>query len=228
MSKNFATFCESVLSPRFSVPFRRVSRAESRLKTGLKTFKILYYFLLPAYLFKLLLVFSSLIVIFGCSRIEEKPKVATKTEQTNIQPEKSQTHKSKTDVDVIQYANKPASVLDEAFGKPVKITEIKDNPRLMPGEFREYRVAGHPKNLSVRFYKEKAKRFNLLLGKPEKSSKDALKDIFKIDVSEMKRIKSDTLSETWAGKINGINFKTAYAKRSKAGGDFVMLHAEIE
>jgi hypothetical protein len=44
----------------------------------------------------------------------------------------------------------------------------------------------------------------------------------------MKQIKSDSLSETWAGQANGINFKTAYAKRSNDGGDFVMLHAEIE
>ncbi len=179
-------------------------------------------------MFKLLLVFSCLNIIFGCSRVEEKTEITSKTEQANIQPKKSQTPELKTDVDVIQFANKSASVFDEEFGKPVKITPIKDNPKLMPGEFREYQVAGHPKNLSVRFYKDKAKRFNLLLGKPEKSSKQALLNIFKIDVSQMRQIKSDSLSESWAGQLNGINFTNAYAKRSKAGKDFVMLHTEIE
>lgn len=131
-------------------------------------------------------------------------------------------------VDVPKLGGKSAKDFDETFGEPVKVTEIKDNPRLMPGEFREYKVAGHPKNLSVRFYKDAAKRFNLLLGTPEKSSATALKEIFKIDVSKMSSVKSDSLSETWKGKSGEINYKTAYAKRSKSGGDFVMLHAEIE
>ena len=187
-------------------------------------------------MFKLLLVFSCLVIIFGCSRTEEKAEVITKIEQINIQPEKSGERdfpkstelELKMNVDVIRYANKSTFILDEAFGMPLKITPIKDNPQLMPGEFREYAIAGHPKNLSVRFYKNKAKRFNLLLGKPEKSSKKALMDIFKINVGEMRQVKSNSLSETWAGEINGVNFKTAYAKRNNADGDFVMLHAEIE
>lgn len=180
------------------------------------------------YLFKLFLVFSCLNIIFGCSRIEKKTELVIEVEQTNISPEKSQTPELKEVVDVIQYANKSTFILNEAFGMPLKITPIKDNPRLMPGEIREYPIGGHPKNLSVRFYKDKAKRFNLLLGKSEKSSQDALLDIFKIDVSEMKRAKSDSLSETWQGTSKDIKFETAYAKRSIANGDFVMLHAEIE
>ncbi len=185
------------------------------------------------YLFKLFLALFCLTFIFGCSRISEKAEIAADNKETNAEsvltnkgfPEKSELN---TNVDVIRLANQSTFILDNEFGQPLKITPIKDNPKLMPGEFREYAVKGHPKNLSVRFYKDKAKRFNLLLGTPEKSSKNALMEIFKIDVGKMRQIKTDTLSETWSGKFEEINLKTAYAKRSKAGGDFVMLHAEVE
>jgi outer membrane murein-binding lipoprotein Lpp len=184
------------------------------------------------HLVKVFLVFSLAILFAGCESSEGEHKTvantAVKQEKSDSKTQESTVKQLKTDVDVIRFANMSASVFDKEFGEPVKVTEIKDNPRLMPGEFREYQVTGHPKNLSVRFYKDKAKRFNLLLGKAEKSSKDALMDIFKIDVGEMRQVKSGSLSETWAGRANGINFKTAYAKRSKAGEDFVMLHSEIE
>ncbi len=162
---------------------------------------------------------------------ENKTKVSSNinTAVQKATPQKSvETAKSVKIVDVPKLADKSAKDFDEMFGEPVKITEIKDNPRLMPGEYREYKVEGHPKNLSVRFYKDQAKRFNLLLGTPEKSSSSSLAEIFKIDVGGMNKVKSESLSETWKGKSGEINYKTAYAKRSKAGGDFVMLHAEIE
>lgn len=184
------------------------------------------------HLVKVFLAFSLAILFAGCKSSEGEHKTVTNTavkqEKSDSKTQELTVKQLKTDVDVIRFANKSVSVFDEEFGEPVKVTEIEDNPRLMPGEFREYRVAGHPKNLSVRFYKDKAKRFNLLLGKSEKSSKDALKNIFKIDVGGMRQINSNSLSETWAGQVNGINFKIAYAKRNRTGGDFVMLHAEVE
>jgi hypothetical protein len=184
------------------------------------------------YLDKAFVGFCFLLIALGCGNSE-----SVETEDTNIAtkqapavqktPAVSET-KLKKDVDVIRLANKSASFFDEAFGEPEKITPVKGNPQFMPGEYRQYRVAGHPKGLSVRFYKDQAKRFNLLLGEGEKSSEEALKDIFKIDVGKLKRAKSDSLSETWNGKSGKVNFTTAYAKRGKAGGDFVMLHAEVK
>jgi hypothetical protein len=181
------------------------------------------------------LSFSIILLLFvlACGLAgDEKTEVDIKNENTSspkTTPQKTpETKKTVKIVDVPKLADKSPKKFDEIFGEPVKVTEIKDNPRLMPGEFREYRVDGHPKNLSVRFYKNKAKRFNLLLGKSEKSSSNSLKKIFKIDVGGMRRIQSDALSETWTGKSGRIDYKTAYAKRSKSGGDFVMLHAEIQ
>ena len=172
-------------------------------------------------------------LILACSFGEKEVSETNKTNSDNTvqkaTPKKTvETQKSVRIVDVPKLADKSPKAFDEMFGESVKITEIKDNPSLMPGEYREYKVSGHPKNLSVRFYKNKAKRFNLLLGKSEKNASDSLDKIFKIDVGKMQKIKSESLSETWRGKSGGINFKTAYAKRDKAGGDFVMLHAEIQ
>lgn len=170
-------------------------------------------------------------IVMSCSSSNEKTIENSSNKNTIVQKSTPQNtpeiKKSVKIVDVPKLANKSAKDFDEIFGKPLKITHIKDNPRLMPGEFREYKVEGHPKNLSVRFYKDKAKRFNLLLGSAEKSSSEALKKIFKIDVAGMKRVKTDALSETWKGRSGNIDYKTAYAKRSKSNGDFVMLHAEI-
>ena len=125
-------------------------------------------------------------------------------------------------------ANQPVQAFDDIFGVAVKISEINDDPSMMPGEYRLYNVAGNPKGLSVRFFKGKAKRFNLLLGAPRKTSKDALFELFRIDVSKMKVVRGEELSEKWVGESGGVTFKTAYAKREAANGDFTMVHAEVE
>ncbi len=131
-------------------------------------------------------------------------------------------------VDVPNLANKSSTEFDKIFGKPLQITEIKDNRAMMPGEYRLYKVEGHPKGLSVRFYKNQAKRFNLILGTPLKASKDALSEVFKINLDGISPDKtSETLSEKWKGKFNGVNFETVYAKREKVNGDFTMVHAEV-
>lgn len=132
-------------------------------------------------------------------------------------------------VDVPNLANRSSEEFDKIYGKPTEITEVKDNRAMMPGEYRLYKVEAHPKGLSVRFYKDKAKRFNLLLGTPLKSSNDALSEVFKINVGQIPPDKkSEPLSEKWKGKFNGINFTTVYAKREKVNGDFTMVHAEVE
>lgn len=156
----------------------------------------------------------------------------TVNKTAEISPKPAETVETKIEtpkfIDVPNLANKSSGEFDKIYGKPIEITEIKDNPAMMPGEYRLYKIEGHPKGLSVRFYKDQAKRFNLLLGKPEKSSKDAISGIFKINVGEIQPDKrSEPLSEKWKGRFNGINFVTVYAKREKLNGDFTMVHAEV-
>jgi hypothetical protein len=163
--------------------------------------------------------------ISDSDRTTNKNKEISPTPKEKVLVEKQVTPKF---VDVPNLANKSSAEFDRVFGKPLQITEIKDNPAMMPGEYRLYNVEGHPKGLSVRFFRDKAKRFNLLLGKNLKSSKDALSEVFKIDVSGISPDKtSEPLSEKWKGKFNGVNFETVYAKREKVNGDFTMVHAEV-
>ena len=130
-------------------------------------------------------------------------------------------------VNIAALADKSHKEFDHVFGDATKVSPVRVNKKHMPGEYREYGILSHPKGLSVRFHKDKAKRFNLLLGAPSTSSADALMETFVIDVSKLKKVKGDPLSDTWKGKFDGVNFKTVYAKRDKAGGNFIMLHAEV-
>lgn len=169
-------------------------------------------------------------LVSACREQDPKPKTTDQIaaeKKENKAPSKQEPERLVSEVDVEALANRSAAAFDDLFGEPVKITKIRDQPNLMPGEFRQYQIEGHPKGLSVRFYKDRAKRFNLLLGSPERSAEESLLKLFKIDVKKMNRVNGDLLSETWKGRSGKINFETAYAKRDKSGGEFVLLHAEI-
>ena len=174
-----------------------------------------------------LIIFSLSLFTFACQNSTEnqtsKVNSATISPTPNVVNTPSELQKT---ADVPKFANKSAAELDKIFGQPEKITPATLASE-KPGEYRLYKMAGHPKGLSVRFYKDKAVRFNLILGTPEKSSRDALLKYFGIDVTKMTVVKGDSLSETWKGTSNGVNFSTAYAKRDDAKSDFVMIHAEI-
>ena len=153
-------------------------------------------------------------------KVEQKPEASPNATVS------ATTKESPNLIDIPKFANKSAAELDKLLGQPEKVTPATLAGE-MPGEYRLYKMAGHPKGLSIRFYKDKAVRFNLILGTPEKSSRDALLKYFNIDVSKMTSVKGESLSETWKGASNGTNFSTAYAKREDAKGNFVMIHAEI-
>ncbi len=131
-------------------------------------------------------------------------------------------------VDILALGNAPPESFDKQYGKARKTTKITESPNLMPGEYREYAVEGNPKGLSVRFYKNRAKRFNLILGTPADSANRELTRTFGVDVSKLENVNIDPLSETWKGTTNGLSFRTIYAKRKLPQGKFVMLHAEIK
>ena len=172
------------------------------------------------YLIFVICLFS---LTYGCQSAQEvkvEPKPET-TSTATVAPKALQTL-----IDVPKFANKSAADLDKIFGQPEKITPATLASE-MPGEYRLYKMTGHPKGLSIRVYKDRAVRFNLILGTPEKSSREALLKYFNIDVAKMTLVKGESLSETWKGVSNGANFSTAYAKREDAKGNFVMIHAEI-
>lgn len=168
-----------------------------------------------------------ILLSLGCGMAEDSESKTDRTPKATVAV-KTEKPVDTSFIDVPQFANKTSAEFDAVFGKAVQITPIKDDPKMMPGEYRLYNVKTHPKGLSVRFYKDKAKRFNLLLGKPLNSSKAALSEFFRIDVgTNAPDKKSEPLSEKWKGTFNGINLVTVYAKRETANGDFTMVHAEV-
>ena len=171
-----------------------------------------------------LIIFSVTLFSFACQNSIENQPTRVTTENVATTPHLA-SKETKTSIDVPKFTNKSAVEIDKILAQPEKVTPAII-AREIPGEYRLYKLAENPKGLSIRFYKDKAVRFNLLLGKPEKSSREALLKYFNIDVAKMTSVKGESLSETWKGSANGVNFSTAYAKRDKPGGDFVMIHAE--
>ena len=167
-------------------------------------------------------------MVFGCQSAEESKR----SDLQNLVPAPSPTatpkNESATKADVPQLAGKSAEELDKILGKPEKITPATVQKE-MPGEYRLYKLEGNPKGLSVRFYRGRAVRFNLILEKPFASAKAALLETFDIDVKNIPPTieKSEPLSQKWQGEFGGVRFATVYAKKDKPDGQFVMVHAEI-
>lgn len=170
--------------------------------------------------------FFVLPLLFGCQKAED----ANNFNQASLKPTETIVPKpeSASRIDVPKLAGKTAEELDQVFGKPEKITPATV-AKEMPGEYRLYKISGNSKGLSVRFYRGKAVRFNLILEKPFASAQDALRQTFNIDVKNAPPTveKNEPLSQKWQGGFGGVRFATVYAKKDTANGKFVMVHAEI-
>lgn len=178
------------------------------------------------YLTLLAALFAAL-MFFGCQKDEEAKNRDFQTPA--IEPARTIAPKNVDEVkiDVPRLAGKPAEEFDRIFGKPEQVTPATAAKEI-PGEYRLYKIEGNPKGLSVRFYKNKAVRFNLILEKPFASANDALHQAFNIDVKNIPPTieKNEPLSYKWRGDFGGVRFATVYAKKDKPDGQFVMVHAE--
>ena len=83
--------------------------------------------------------------------------------------------------------------------------------------------------MAVRFYGGRAKSFNLILDRPFETSKEALKQIFGIDVGNVAPVKDpkETLSEKYQGTFGGVKFTKVSAKRGENGKGFIFVLAEV-
>lgn len=127
-------------------------------------------------------------------------------------------------LDVAALANKTLAEFEEIFDK------IEEGKTVEPvGEFRLYRIAGQSKGLAVRFYGNRAKSFNLISDNAYPTSKEALKQIFNIDVGSLPPVKrnSEPLTESYQGTFGGVKFKKVSAKREGSGRGFIFVLAEV-
>jgi len=171
--------------------------------------------------------FFLILISFACQTAPE-----TKTENpvnsnnpaALPKPERSAEKSAPTAIDVPKLADKSSAELDRMFDK------IREGKTVDPvGEFRLYKIAGQPKGLAVRFYGGKAKNFNLILDKSFPTSKEALKQIFNIDVDAAAAVKGDDepLTEQFRGSFGGVKFRKVSAKREGNGKGFIFVLAEV-
>lgn len=161
----------------------------------------------------------------GCQKTEVSE--ATKPQPSPTPSVKNEVAQISTAVvDVPTLAGKSTIEVDKILGKPEVSKSVKDP---FAGVYRVYKIPNHPKGLAVRFYGDKATSFNLILSKTAPTSRQALKEIFGIDVgSALPKIdKKEPLSEVWQGMFNGVRFSKVYAKRERENGGFIFVLAEV-
>lgn len=165
-------------------------------------------------------------MLFGCQNAAENKPENSNISAISVQPSKTlpPTKSAQTiPLDVPKLANQPIAGLDEIFGAPLESKPLENG-----GEYRLYKIAGQSKGLAVRFYAGKAKSFNVILDKPVATAKEALKQVFGIDVGNSARIKDakEPLSERYQGTFGGVKFTKVSAKKQADGRGFIFVLAE--
>jgi hypothetical protein len=172
---------------------------------------------------KKLFAISLILFAVGCQKTEEIKPQSIQNTQVTVQPAqtKVESAKIKLPIDLAKFAKKSMSESDEIFGTP---TEIKND-----GNYRLYQISGEPKGLAVRFFDGKALNFNMLLSKPVATSKDAIKQVFGVDVGNTVPFKNpkEPLSEGFTGTFGGVKYKKLLAKKDDKGTGFIFVLAEI-
>jgi len=124
-------------------------------------------------------------------------------------------------VDIPQLISKSPAELEKVLGKPTRITQITNDPEMMPGEYRDYRIENSIGTLTedglwVRFHKGKADHFTVDLPHLADTSEAALLMVG-IDVQGAVPNVKAPLADRWTGKFNMIDFKDVAALKMEAG-----------
>ncbi len=173
-------------------------------------------------------VFLLPFMLFGCQTAPENTpeisNISNNRAQTSAPPPAAIKSEQTLPLEVPKLANKPIAGLDEIFGAP-----LESKPLEKGGEYRLYKIAGQSKGLAVRFYAGRAKSFNLILDKPVSTSKEALKQVFGIDVGNSGPVKDakEPLSEKYQGTFGGVKFTKVSAKKQADGRGFIFVLAEV-
>ncbi|HEX7318608.1 MAG TPA: hypothetical protein VF297_32165 [Pyrinomonadaceae bacterium] len=128
----------------------------------------------------------------------------------------------KSVVDIPQLVGRAPAELDKVLGKPVAVTKITNDPEMMPGEYRDYKIENTTGNvtqegLMVRFYQGQAIHFTFDLPSPADTPEEALL-MAGIDVKGAAAKIKAPLADRWAGNFNGVEFKDVAALKMDSGG----------
>lgn len=131
-------------------------------------------------------------------------------------------------VEIVPLAGQPPEVVDAALGPPTQINPIQRNPDQMPGEFRDYELAGLPGPLLVRFHRSRAVFFTVYLPHPEPSAEEAL---LRAGI-DMRGTNPDTrapMAQWWRNRmIQGQRFVKVGAVSDGPASGYHTVQVEIE
>jgi hypothetical protein len=154
------------------------------------------------------------------------------TSQTGSNPKTVSEAAAKAVLDVPQLIGKSPADFEKVLGPAVRVTKITNDPDMMPGEYRDYKIANTLGSMTedglwVRFYRGVAHHITLDLPKLVDTPEEALL-MAGIDVrGTAARIKAP-IADRWTGNFNGINFKDVAAlKLDSAMKKYSTVQAEL-
>jgi hypothetical protein len=167
-----------------------------------------------------------LVFVLGCAH----QRNSSNPPQSSTPSQKSQPA-AKPVVDIPHLINKSPADCDKMLGKPAVVTKLTNDPEMMPGEYRDYRIENVPPvvtqyGLMVRFYKGQAVHFTLDLPRLVDTPEEALL-MAGIDVKGTTAKTKAPLADRWSGTFNGIAFKDVAAlKMDSAGNKYSTVQAD--
>lgn len=133
--------------------------------------------------------------------------------------------------DLMAVIGESPSQVEAVLGAPVDTVLIENVPEYMPGEFRDYSIAGAPGPTTVRFFKDKAVFVTVLLPQGHETAVMALRRVG-IDLENVPPDTRAPVAIWWrSGSVPGSSkiFEKIGALRgmSGEGNDFDMVQAEL-
>lgn len=118
-------------------------------------------------------------------------------------------------VDIPHLIGKTPAEFEKVLGKAIRVTKITNDPDMMPGEYRDYKIEKSIGTLTqdglwVRFYKGLADHLTFDLPHFADTPEEALL-MAGIDVKGATPQIKAPIAERWKGNFNGISFKDAAA-----------------
>ena len=172
--------------------------------------------------------FAFSLVFFGSGCQTATETLNSNVSANSIQPSRTPDAPIKPEqtipIDVPKLAGKSPAELDDFFGAPQESATLENG-----GGYRLYKIAGQTKGLAVRFYGGRAKSFNLISDKPYATSKEAVRQVFNIDVGNSVPGKDakEPLTEMFRGTFGGVRFAKLSAKKQADGKGFIFVLAEV-
>lgn len=142
------------------------------------------------------------------------------TPQTSTNQEPVSESQARVVLNIPHVIGKSPAEFEKVVGSPARVERITNDPDMMPGEYRDYKIANTLGSMTedglwVRFYKGVAHHITLDLPKLVDTPEEALL-MAGIDVrGKTARVRAP-IADRWSGNFNGVDFKDVAAFKMDA------------